>query len=80
MDANKVPYRMCPNCKKSSVKLTCLMCQRGLSSQDMADIIKKSRVTFDKKRFGDAPFNSDEIRDIAEALNLDAEEVKQIFF
>jgi len=47
---------------------------------DMADVIKKSRVSFNKKRFGEVPFNVDEVLALSKALSLTLQDVNLIFF
>jgi hypothetical protein len=46
----------------------------------MAQVIQKSHVSFNKKRFGETPFDAKEILALADALELSLQQVNVIFF
>ena len=64
----------------NTVELNVAMLRKGLTAQNMADIIKKSHVSFNKKRCGDVPFDVNEVKAIASALDLTIRQVNEIFF
>ena len=63
----------------NTVELNVAMLRKKMTVQDMADVIKKSHVSFNKKRCGDVPFDVNEVRAIAGALSLTIEQVDDIF-
>jgi hypothetical protein len=56
------------------------MARRGVTSYQMADVIGKTRTSFDNKKAGRTPFHMSEIVAVAKALSLSPEMVKVIFF
>jgi hypothetical protein len=61
------------------MELNVVMLRKNVGSKELADVIKKSRVSFDKKRFGHVPFDINEVRALASALSLTLEQVNIIF-
>lgn len=61
-------------------KLNAAMALKGFNAKMMSEVIRKSHVSFNKKRCGDVPFKVDEIISIASALSLMLEQVNEIFF
>ena len=64
----------------NTMELNVAMLRKEMTAQNMADVIKKSHVSFNKKRCGDVPFDVNEVRAIAAALSLSIEQVDDIFF
>jgi Spy/CpxP family protein refolding chaperone len=62
------------------MELNIAMMRNGVNAAHMASVIKKSRFTYDKKRFGDVWFTPGEILLVADELSLDASQIDQIFF
>jgi len=61
-------------------ELNAAMARKGLNAKDLSNAIKKSHVSFNKKRYGEVPFDVNEVREIASALALTIEQVDVIFF
>ena len=64
----------------NTMELNVAMMRKNATAKDMAEAIKKSHVSFNKKRCGDVPFDVNEVRAIASALELDLQQVNVIFF
>jgi hypothetical protein len=54
--------------KMSTMEMNIVMLRKNAWSKELADVIQKSRVSFDKKRFGHIPFDIKEVRALATAL------------
>ena len=61
-------------------KFKIAMIEADKSVYELADVIKKSRVSFDKKRSGKVTFDIKEIIVLSHELSLDLEQVNDIFF
>jgi hypothetical protein len=64
----------------NTMELNVAMMRKGATAQTMSEAIKKSHVSFNKKRCGDVPFDVNEVKAIASALDLDLQAVNLIFF
>jgi len=64
----------------NTMELNVAMMRKNATANDLSNAIKKSHVTFNKKRCGDVPFDVNEVRTIANALELDLQQVNLIFF
>ena len=64
----------------NTMELNVAMMRKNTTAKDMSEAIKKSHVSFNKKRCGDVPFDVNEVRAIASALGLDLQQVNLIFF
>jgi len=64
----------------NTTELNVAMVRKGFNSQMMGNAIKKSHVSFNKKKYGDVPFDVNEVQAIASALSLTLEQVNEIFF
>jgi hypothetical protein len=64
----------------NTMELNVAMLRKGVSALDMSEAIRKSRVTFNKKRFGETPFDANEIAALKAALELTPTQVDVIFF
>jgi len=61
-------------------ELNVAMLRKGVNAKGMAEVIKKSRVSFDKKRSGTVQFELNEVQAISKALDLTLQQVNVIFF
>ena len=59
-------------------KMAVIEADKGIN--ELADLIKKSRTSFDKKRFGKVKFDIKEIIVLSHVLSLNLEQVNDIFF
>jgi hypothetical protein len=64
----------------NTMELNVAMTRNNVTAKKMAEAIRKSHVSFNKKRCGDVPFNVNEVKSIASALSLTLEQVNDIFF
>ena len=64
----------------NTMELNVAMIRNSATAKSMSDVIKKSHVSFNKKRCGDVPFDVNEVKAIAAALSLTIEQVNDIFF
>ena len=64
----------------NTTELNVAMLRKNATATQMADVIKKSRVSFNRKKYGEVPFDANEISAIAEALSLNLQQVNVIFF
>ena len=64
----------------NTMELNGAMARKGKSSNDLARAIRKSHVSFNKKRFGEVPFDLNEICGVVTELELDLQQVNEIFF
>ncbi len=64
----------------NTTEMKVAMLRKKVGSKEMADVIQKSRVSFDKKLFGHIPFDINEIQALATALSLTLQQVNVIFF
>jgi response regulator RpfG family c-di-GMP phosphodiesterase len=62
------------------MELNVVMMRRGVTANDLADVIKLSRPSFTKRRNGQLPFKQHEIKLLTQALGLTQEQVNVIFF
>ena len=63
-----------------TTELNVAMLRKGVTANQLADAIEKSRVSFNRKKFGEVPFDTREIFAIADALSLNLQQVNVIFF
>ena len=61
-------------------ELNVAMLRKKVNASDMAKAIQKSRVSFDKKKFGQVDFSATEIYKLSQELDLTIEDVNIIFF
>lgn len=54
--------------------------KRGITQKEMAENIGMSHMTYFRKENGVRVFNVDEVKKIADFLDLDIDEVNEIFF
>jgi len=64
----------------NKLELNAAMARKDTSATEMAQVIRRSRVTFDKKRIGEVPFLDHEILAMSNALELTLEDVDTVFF
>lgn len=64
----------------NTLELNGEMARKNFSSDQGAAAIGKSRVTFNKKRYGEIPFDVTEILALSNELSLSLEKVNTIFF
>lgn len=64
----------------NTTELNVAMLRKNATTTQMADAIKKSRVSFNRKKFGEVPFDANEILALSEALSLTMGQVNVIFF
>ena len=64
----------------NTMELNVAMMRKNVNAKDLSEAIKKSHVSFNKKRCGDVPFDVNEVKAIAVALELDLQQVNLIFF
>jgi hypothetical protein len=62
------------------MELNVAMLRNNATATKMADAIKKSRVSFNRKKYGEVPFDANEILALSKELSLTLEQVNVIFF
>ena len=64
----------------NTMELEIMMKRLGMSSDDIADRIEKSRVSFNFKRKGAVAFTIEEVIALSNAMSLTLDQVNLIFF
>ena len=64
----------------NSLKLQIARMRKGKTSQDMGEVIGKSRESYSKKETGEIRFSYEEVIAVADALDLSLQQVNTIIF
>jgi len=64
----------------NTTELNVAMVRKNVTANDMALAIRKSHVSFNKKRSGEIAFDANEIMALSTALSLTLQQVNVIFF